>query len=179
MASHSRDCTTCVKSGECKLQELAHRMGVMKVRLRIRKSVSRWITVLIRLSVIRINVYCAATVSVSVRNYRVSELWELLSGGRKPWLCRLLIRRSRNGMCCMRTVPCILSHWCNQYSYGHGCSMEVWLIRVRVVAQVAPAVRVAVGCLWIDQGTQCYGKNRKCFTESDLMRFTIPPSVRI
>ena len=32
LAAHCRDCTTCVKSGECKLQELAHSMGVLKVR---------------------------------------------------------------------------------------------------------------------------------------------------
>ena len=28
LAAHCRDCTTCIKSGECHLQELAHRMGV-------------------------------------------------------------------------------------------------------------------------------------------------------
>ena len=27
LAAHCRDCTTCIKSGECHLQELAHRMG--------------------------------------------------------------------------------------------------------------------------------------------------------
>lgn len=32
LAAHCRDCTTCVKSGECNLQLLAHRLGVMKVR---------------------------------------------------------------------------------------------------------------------------------------------------
>ena len=32
LAAHCRDCTTCVKSGECKLQELAHSMGIYKVR---------------------------------------------------------------------------------------------------------------------------------------------------
>lgn len=32
LAAHCRDCTTCVKSGECVLQSLAHRLGVMKVR---------------------------------------------------------------------------------------------------------------------------------------------------
>ena len=32
LAAHCRDCTTCVKSGECKLQELAHNMGVREVR---------------------------------------------------------------------------------------------------------------------------------------------------
>ncbi|MBS6180951.1 MAG: [FeFe] hydrogenase, group A [Erysipelotrichaceae bacterium] len=32
LAAHCRDCTTCVKSGECNLQALAHRLGVMDVR---------------------------------------------------------------------------------------------------------------------------------------------------
>lgn len=32
LASHCRDCTTCRKSGECKLQELAHKMGVRDIR---------------------------------------------------------------------------------------------------------------------------------------------------
>lgn len=32
LAAHCRDCTTCVKSGSCTLQQLAHRMGVMDVR---------------------------------------------------------------------------------------------------------------------------------------------------
>ncbi|MBQ7151972.1 MAG: (2Fe-2S)-binding protein [Synergistaceae bacterium] len=32
LASHHRDCTTCVKSGDCELQNLAHRLGVSEVR---------------------------------------------------------------------------------------------------------------------------------------------------
>ena len=32
LAAHCRDCTTCVKSGECVLQDLAHKMGVREVR---------------------------------------------------------------------------------------------------------------------------------------------------
>ncbi len=32
LASHHRDCTTCVKSGDCDLQKLAHRLGVSTVR---------------------------------------------------------------------------------------------------------------------------------------------------
>ena len=32
LAAHCRDCTTCVKSGECNLQLLAHRLGVTNVR---------------------------------------------------------------------------------------------------------------------------------------------------
>ena len=32
LVAHCRDCTTCIKSGECHLQELAHRMGVHEIR---------------------------------------------------------------------------------------------------------------------------------------------------
>ena len=32
VAAHCRDCTTCVKSGDCNLQTLAHRFGVTSVR---------------------------------------------------------------------------------------------------------------------------------------------------
>ena len=32
LANHCRDCTTCTKSGRCRLQELAHRFGVSEVR---------------------------------------------------------------------------------------------------------------------------------------------------
>ena len=35
LAAHCRDCTTCVKSGECILQELAHRLGVQNIRFEI------------------------------------------------------------------------------------------------------------------------------------------------
>lgn len=32
LAAHCRDCTTCVMSGECVLQDLAHKMGIREVR---------------------------------------------------------------------------------------------------------------------------------------------------
>lgn len=32
LASHQRDCTTCIKSGECLLQATARRMGVNQIR---------------------------------------------------------------------------------------------------------------------------------------------------
>ena len=32
LASHCRDCTTCEKNGECRLQELSLRFGVRKIR---------------------------------------------------------------------------------------------------------------------------------------------------
>ena len=39
LAAHCRDCTTCVKSGECVLQDLAHKMGVREVRFENYKEV--------------------------------------------------------------------------------------------------------------------------------------------
>ncbi|HEX7713360.1 MAG TPA: 2Fe-2S iron-sulfur cluster-binding protein, partial [Bacillota bacterium] len=32
LANHNRDCTTCEKSGHCKLQDLANRYGINRVR---------------------------------------------------------------------------------------------------------------------------------------------------
>ncbi|MDK2855619.1 MAG: iron-hydrogenase subunit alpha [Bacillota bacterium] len=37
LANHNRDCTTCEKCGECRLQELANRLGVTQVRFRQKK----------------------------------------------------------------------------------------------------------------------------------------------
>ena len=34
LAAHCRDCTTCVKSGECNLQDLALRLGIIDVRFK-------------------------------------------------------------------------------------------------------------------------------------------------
>lgn len=34
LAAHCRDCTTCVKSGNCNLQELAHRFEITDVRFK-------------------------------------------------------------------------------------------------------------------------------------------------
>lgn len=34
LANHCRDCTTCEKNGDCKLQELAMRFGINQVRFK-------------------------------------------------------------------------------------------------------------------------------------------------
>jgi len=54
LASHCRDCTTCIKSGECHLQDLAHRL----------------MTVHQQLYVIQINVFSVVTVCVCATMYR-------------------------------------------------------------------------------------------------------------
>ena len=38
LAAHDRDCTTCRKSSECHLEELAHRMGVTRIRFENKKA---------------------------------------------------------------------------------------------------------------------------------------------
>ena len=63
LAAHCRDCTTCVKSGECVLQELAHRLNIMS-----------WIQVLLLWFVIQTNVFCVVTAYVPAKNFRESEL---------------------------------------------------------------------------------------------------------
>ena len=39
LAAHSRDCTTCIRSSSCVLQELAHKMGIYNVRFENHKEV--------------------------------------------------------------------------------------------------------------------------------------------
>ncbi len=72
LAAHCRDCTTCIKSGDCNLQALAHRFGVTKVRFGISKEAVPLDTSSVDLR-IRISVSFAATVSASVRSCRASE----------------------------------------------------------------------------------------------------------
>ena len=70
LAAHCRDCTTCVKSGECVLQELAHRLGVQTIP----GNIMSWIQVLLLWFVIQTNVFCVVTAYVPAKNFRESEL---------------------------------------------------------------------------------------------------------
>ena len=88
LAAHCRDCTTCIKSGECVLQELAHRLGV-----RTQESSMSWISVLRLSFAIRINVSSAETVYVPARKFRESAHLDLHSVEQKQWLCLHSIKR--------------------------------------------------------------------------------------
>ena len=74
LAAHCRDCTTCVKSGECVLQELAHRLGVQTIRFKNPGNIMSWIQVLLLWFVIQTNVFCVVTAYVPAKNFRASEL---------------------------------------------------------------------------------------------------------
>ena len=69
LASHCRDCTTCIKSGECHLQDLAHWECTMS-DLKIQKSHIRLMTAHQQLYVIQINVFSVVTVCVCATMYR-------------------------------------------------------------------------------------------------------------
>ena len=68
LAAHCRDCTTCVKSGECVLQELAHRFGVRDIRFKNTREIREIDDS--SPSIVRdpINVSSAATVCAPARN---------------------------------------------------------------------------------------------------------------
>ena len=93
LAAHCRDCTTCVKSGECILQELAHRLVCVISALKIQENSTRSMTVHRPSSVIRTNVSSAATVYVPARSFRESELLDSHSVEQRPWSCLHSIKR--------------------------------------------------------------------------------------
>ena len=80
LAAHCRDCTTCVKSGECILRSWHIALACGISVLKIQENSTRSMTVHRPSSVIRTNVSSAATVYVPARNFRESGSWI-----RIPW----------------------------------------------------------------------------------------------
>ena len=74
LAAHCRDCTTCVKSGECVFRNWhtgwAYRRSVSKIP----GNIMSWIQVLLLWFVIQTNVFCVVTAYVPAKNFRASEL---------------------------------------------------------------------------------------------------------
>ena len=85
LASHCRDCTTCIKSGECHLQDLAHRLGVHDVRFENTKEHIRLMTAHQQLYVIQINVFSVVTVSVCATMYSLLMRLILHTGEQRLW----------------------------------------------------------------------------------------------
>ena len=83
LAAHCRDCTTCVKSGECILQELAHRLGVNTIRFENTREPYELDT----------SVSFAETVYVPVKSFRGLVHWALHSVVRTLWSCLHLTKR--------------------------------------------------------------------------------------
>ena len=70
LSAHCRDCTTCVKSGECVLQDLAHRMNITTVRFQNTREIRPLTLAHLLWSGTPINVFSAVTVSVPAARSR-------------------------------------------------------------------------------------------------------------
>ena len=161
LASHSRDCTTCVKSGECKLQELAHRMGVMKVRFENTKE--RQPLDNSSYSIVRDPnkcILCGNCVRVCEELQGIGTLGVAFRGTEA--MVMPAFNQAISGTECVACGQCRV--FCPTGAISIHTDMDaVWEVladpEVRVVAQVAPAVRVAVGdAFGLTKGRSVMGK---------------------
>lgn len=161
LAAHCRDCTTCVKSGECKLQDLAHRMNIYDVRFDNYKEVKP--VDFSSPSIVRDPnkcILCGNCVRVCNEIQGVGVLGFTHRGseaGVAPAFEKQLSETS-----CVSCGQCRVV--CPTGALTIRTNMdEVWAAlgdkNTRVVAQIAPAVRVAVGeAFGLPNGTNSMGK---------------------
>lgn len=147
LAAHCRDCTTCVKSGNCNLQTLAHRFGVTDVRFDNYKE--RRPLDLSSPSIVRDPnkcILCGNCVRVCEELQGVGVLG-FTERGADAMVMTAFDRP-------IATTECVNCGQCRVFCPTGAISIKsdkdaVWDALadpdVRVVAQVAPAVRVAVG----------------------------------
>ena len=161
LAAHCRDCTTCVKSGECKLQDLAHKMNIYNVRFDNYKEVKP--VDFSSPSIVRDPnkcILCGNCVRVCNEIQGVGVLGFTHRGseaGVAPAFEKQLSETN-----CVSCGQCRVV--CPTGALTIRTNMdEVWAAlgdkNTRVVAQIAPAVRVAVGeAFGLPNGTNSMGK---------------------
>lgn len=161
LAAHCRDCTTCVKSGDCNLQTLAHRFGVTKVRYENYRE-PRPLD-LSSPSIVRDPnkcILCGNCVRVCSELQGVGALGFAHRGSE----AMVMPAFDRD----ITTTDCVNCGQCQIFCPTGAISIrsnkdEVWDALAdpdtRVVAQVAPAVRVAVGAAFgLSRGKSVMGK---------------------
>ena len=161
LSAHCRDCTTCEKSGDCNLQTLAHRFGVMNVRFENYKE--RKPLDFSSPSIVRDPnkcILCGNCVRVCSELQGVGALG-FAHRGSDAMVMPAFDRE-------ISTTECVNCGQCRVYCPTGAISIrhnrgEVWDAlsdpKVRVVAQVAPAVRVAVGSAFgLPKGKSVMGK---------------------
>lgn len=161
LAAHCRDCLTCEKSGDCNLQILAKRFGVMNVRFENYKE--RRPLDFSSPSIVRDPnkcILCGNCVRVCEELQGVSALG-FADRGSDAMVMPAFDRE-------IATTKCVNCGQCRVYCPTGAISIrhnrgEVWDVlndpNVRVVAQVAPAVRVAVGdAFGLPKGKSVMGK---------------------
>ena len=161
LASHCRDCTTCVKSGDCNLQTLAHRFGVTSVRYsNYREQKLRDFS---SPSIVRDPnkcILCGNCVRVCNELQGVGALDFAFRGSEA--MVMPAFDKEIAATDCVNCGQCQI--FCPTGAIGIRHNREaVWEALadpdVRVVAQVAPAVRVAVGSAFgLPKGKSVMGK---------------------
>lgn len=161
LAAHCRDCTTCVKSGDCNLQTLAHRFGVTRVRFENYKE-------LVPLDLSSPSIVRDPNKCILCGNcVRVCE--ELQGVGVLGFAHRgadAMVMPAFDKQ--IAATDCVNCGQCRVFCPTGAISIKsdeesVWDAlgdpNVRVVAQIAPAVRVAVGdAFGLPKGKSVMGK---------------------
>lgn len=147
LASHCRDCTTCRKSGECELQALAHKLGVRDIRFSNYKEEHE--IDFSSPSIVRDPnkcIQCGLCVRVCDELQGVGVLG-FANRGTEAIVIPAFNKK-------IATTDCVNCGQCRVFCPTGAISIrsnrtDVWDALsdkdVRVVAQIAPAVRVAVG----------------------------------
>ena len=161
LASHCRDCTTCVKSGDCNLQTLAHRFGVTSVRYsNYREQKPRDFS---SPSIVRDPnkcILCGNCVRVCNELQGVGALDFAFRGSEA--MVMPAFDKEIAATDCVNCGQCQIFCPTGAISIRHNRE-AVWEAladpNIRVVAQVAPAVRVAVGSAFgLPKGKSVMGK---------------------
>ena len=162
LAAHCRDCTTCVKSGACKLQELAHRLGVMKVRFentREQRPLDESSAAIIRDP--NKCILCGNCVRVCDELQGIGALGFAFRG--TDAMVMPAFNKDIAATNCVGCGQCRV--FCPTGAISIHTNMDdVWEVladpNTRVVAQVAPAVRVAVGdAFGLQKGRSVWAKS--------------------
>ena len=161
LASHCRDCTTCVKSGDCNLQTLAHRFGVSSVRYsnyREQKPLDFSSPSIVRDP--NKCILCGNCVRVCNELQGVGALDFAFRGSEA--MVMPAFDKEIAATDCVNCGQCQIFCPTGAISIRHNRE-AVWEALadpdVRVVAQVAPAVRVAVGSAFgLPKGKSVMGK---------------------
>ena len=161
LAAHCRDCTTCMKSGECVLQDLAHKMGVREVRFEDYKEVKP--VDYSSPSIVRDPnkcILCGNCVRVCSEIQGVGVLG-FAHRGTDAEVTPAFNKK-------LNQTNCVSCGQCRVYCPTGALTIRTHLDEVyaalgdpdtRVVAQIAPAVRVAVGdAFGLPNGENAMGK---------------------
>ena len=161
LAAHCRDCTTCIKSGECQLQSLAHRMGVENIRFE--NSKEQHPLDFSSPSIVRDPnkcILCGDCVRMCDNVQSVNAIDFAYRG------TRALVTPAFNKK--IAETDCVNCGQCRVVCPTGAISIHtntdaIWELladkNTKVVAQIAPAVRVAVGDLFgLPKGENVMGK---------------------